>query len=69
MRWFRLDRVASARLSDGSAARRDPATFGAPPAGDRPVGDHPNHPAGRALRRRAAEQRPRLVVLPGGRAD
>jgi predicted DNA-binding transcriptional regulator YafY len=69
MRWFRLDRVSSAQLSEESAPRRDPATFGAPPAGDPPRGDHPTHPAGRALRRRAAEQRPRLVVLPGGRAD
>jgi predicted DNA-binding transcriptional regulator YafY len=69
MRWFRLDRVSSAQMTEESAPRRDPATYGAPPAGDRPVGDHPTHPAGRALRRRAAEQRPRLVVLPGGRAD
>jgi len=69
MRWFRLDRVASAQPTDESAPRRDPATFGAPPAVDRPAGDHPTHPAGRALRRRGAEQRPRLVVLPGGRAD
>jgi predicted DNA-binding transcriptional regulator YafY len=63
IRWFRLDRVASAELTDESAPRRDPATFGGPPADE-----HPTHPAGRALRRRAAEQRPRLVVLPGGRA-
>lgn len=65
MRWFRLDRVASARLTDESAPRRDPATFGAPPAGE-----HPTHPAGRALKRAAAPAPapPRLVVLPGGRA-
>ena len=62
MRWFRLDRVASAELTDESAPRRDPATFGAPPAGE-----HPTHPAGRALRARAEERRPRLTLLPGGR--
>src|SRR3954452_7072509 len=64
VRWFRLDRVASAEPTDESAPRRDPATFGGPPAVE-----HPTHPAGRALRRRAAEQRPRLVVLPGGRSE
>jgi predicted DNA-binding transcriptional regulator YafY len=63
MRWFRLDRIESAELTVETAQRRDPATFGAPPAGD-----HPTHPAGRALRARAEESRPRLVVLPGGRA-
>jgi len=61
IRWFRLDRVASAQLTDESAARRDPATFGAPPPGE-----HPTHPAGRALRARAEERRPRLTLLPGG---
>jgi predicted DNA-binding transcriptional regulator YafY len=64
MRWFRLDRIESAELSDESAGRRDPTTFGAPPAGD-----HPTHPAGRALRARAAEARPRLTLLPGGRQE
>jgi predicted DNA-binding transcriptional regulator YafY len=62
MRWFRLDRIESAELTADSAERRDPATFGAPPAGD-----HPTHPAGRALRARAEESRPRLTLLPGGR--
>ena len=62
IRWFRLDRVASAELTDESAPRRDPATFGAPPPGE-----HPTHPAGRALRARAAERRPKLTLLPGGR--
>jgi predicted DNA-binding transcriptional regulator YafY len=66
IRWFRLDRVAGAELTDESAPRRDPASFGAPPVGQ--SGNHPTHPAGRAVRRRDAEQRPRLVVLPGGRA-
>jgi predicted DNA-binding transcriptional regulator YafY len=66
MRWFRLDRIDSAELTTESVARRDPASFGPPPAGDSAPGDHPTHPAGRALRRRVPEQRPRLVVLPGG---
>ena len=64
MRWFRLDRIESAQLTAETAARRDPATFGAPPPGD-----HPTHPAGRALRSRAVEPRPRLTLLPGGRQD
>jgi predicted DNA-binding transcriptional regulator YafY len=68
IRWFRLDRVASAELTDESAPRRAPASFGAPPAGDSPTGPHPTHPAGRALRGRTPQQPPRLVVLPGGRA-
>jgi predicted DNA-binding transcriptional regulator YafY len=67
VRWFRLDRVESAELTAESAPRRDPASFGAPPA-DRTAGEHPTHPAGRALRGRASQQRPTLVVLPGGRA-
>ena len=67
VRWFRLDRVESAELTPESAPRRDPATFGAPPA-DHPAGEHPTHPAGRALRGREPRQRPTLVVLPGGRA-
>ena len=62
MRWFRLDRIESAQLTAETAPRRDPATFGAPPAGD-----HPTHPAGRALRPRTEESRPRLTLLPGGR--
>ena len=33
-----------------------------------PVGGHPTHPAGRTLRGRQPAPRPRLVVLPGGRA-
>jgi predicted DNA-binding transcriptional regulator YafY len=68
VRWFRLDRVESAELTTESAPRRDPASFGAPPTGDRPADAHPTHPAGRALRARASGQRPTLVVLPGGRA-
>jgi predicted DNA-binding transcriptional regulator YafY len=63
MRWFRQDRIQSAELSTEVAARRDPATFGAPPATD-----HPTHPAGRALGRAKPDARPRLVVLPGGRS-
>ena len=63
MRWFRQDRIESAELTTEVATRRDPATFGAPPAGD-----HPTHPAGRALGRAKASAPPRLVVLPGGRA-
>jgi predicted DNA-binding transcriptional regulator YafY len=62
MRWFRLDRVESAELTAEVVERRDPATFGAPPAGE-----HPTHPAGRALRNRAEPSRPRLTLLPGGR--
>ncbi len=62
VRWFRTDRVENAELTAESAPRRDPATFGAPPAGD-----HPTHPAGKARGRRTPEPRPRLVVLPGGR--
>ena len=63
VRWFRTDRIERAEVTAEPAPRRDPATFGAPPAGDH----HPTHPAGRALRHRAEAQRPRLVVLPGGR--
>ena len=62
IRWFRQDRIESAELTAELAPRRDPATFGAPPAAD-----HPTHPAGRALRGRATESRPRLTLLPGGR--
>jgi predicted DNA-binding transcriptional regulator YafY len=70
VRWFRQDRIESAELTRETAPRRAPAAFGAPPAGD-----HPTHPAGRALRKRAAESQPasepepgpRLVLLPGGR--
>jgi predicted DNA-binding transcriptional regulator YafY len=68
MRWFRADRIEGVELTDERAPRRDPATFGAPP-----TGEHPTHPAGRALGRAPAErpavERPRLVVLPGGRMD
>jgi predicted DNA-binding transcriptional regulator YafY len=62
VRWFRCDRIESVEVTAEQAPRRNPITFGAPPAGA-----HPTHPAGRALARRAAETRPRLVVLPGGR--
>jgi predicted DNA-binding transcriptional regulator YafY len=61
MRWFRADRIEGVELTDERAARRDPATFGAPPPGE-----HPTHPAGRALSRPKPE-RPRLTVLKGGR--
>lgn len=63
VRWFRADRIEAAEVTAEPAPRRDPATFGAPPAGDH----HPTHPAGRALRRRAEAARPRLVLLPGDR--
>jgi len=70
IRWFRLDRVASAELTAEATPRRNPTSFGTPPAGESaPAVDHPTHPAGRALRGRSREQHPRLVVLPGGRAD
>ena len=62
MRWFRLDRIESAQVTAETATRRNPETFGAPPAAD-----HPTHPAGRALRSRAEQPRPRLTLLPGGR--
>jgi predicted DNA-binding transcriptional regulator YafY len=62
VRWFRLDRIESAEVTDETAARRDPATFGSPP-----VTNHPTHPAGRALRGRTTQSRPRLTLLPGGR--
>jgi predicted DNA-binding transcriptional regulator YafY len=64
IRWFRQDRIESAELTTESAPRRDPATFGAPPAGA-----HPTHPAGKALGRRTTEPRPRLTLLPGGRKE
>ncbi|HEY0400486.1 MAG TPA: WYL domain-containing protein [Blastococcus sp.] len=62
IRWFRQDRIESAELTAETAPRRDPATFGSPPAGE-----HSTHPAGRALGKATAAT-PRLVVLPGGRA-
>jgi predicted DNA-binding transcriptional regulator YafY len=69
VRWFRADRIESAELTAEAAPRRNPATFGAPSAGDRaPSAGHPTHPAGRALPPRSAEPRRRLVMLPGGRA-
>lgn len=61
MRWFRTDRIEAVELTGERAPRRAAATSGAPPAGE-----HPTHPAGRALVRPTVE-RPRLVVLPGGR--
>jgi predicted DNA-binding transcriptional regulator YafY len=64
MRWFRLDRIENAELTAETAPRRDPATFGSPPAGP-----HPTHPAGRARAPRAAEPGPRLRLLPGGRQE
>ena len=62
VRWFRLDRIERVELTGEAAPRRDPATFGAPPADA-----HPTHPAGRALGRRGAQPRRGLVLLPGGR--
>jgi predicted DNA-binding transcriptional regulator YafY len=62
LRWFRADRIEAAELTDESAPRRNPVTFGTPPAAA-----HPTHPAGRALRQPAPAPRPRLVLLPGGR--
>ncbi|MGZ4646538.1 MAG: helix-turn-helix transcriptional regulator [Blastococcus sp.] len=62
IRWFRLDRIDDARPTTDPAPRRGPLPFGPPPAGD-----HPTHPAGRALGRRPAPSGRRLVLLPGGR--
>jgi predicted DNA-binding transcriptional regulator YafY len=76
IRWFRWDRVEGAELTGEPAPRRDPATFGAPPAGRpagerRPPAERPapsdRQPAGRALRTGPAERRRGLVVIPGGR--
>ena len=36
-RWFRLDRVRAAHVTDETAPERDPAVFGTPPADARPV--------------------------------
>jgi predicted DNA-binding transcriptional regulator YafY len=60
VRWFREDRIESVEPTGEAAPRRDLADLGTPPA--------ERHPAGRALDRPAAPSRPRLVVLPGGRA-
>jgi predicted DNA-binding transcriptional regulator YafY len=62
VRWFREDRIDGAELTADPAPRREPVTYGPPPPGD-----HPTHPAGRALRRRSPEPRAGLVLLPGGR--
>jgi predicted DNA-binding transcriptional regulator YafY len=62
LRWFRADRIEAAELTDEAAPRRNPVTFGAPPAAA-----HPTHPAGRALQSPAPVPRRRLVLLPGGR--
>ncbi len=58
-RWFRIDRIAAAELTDERAPRRDPALFGAP---------SDTHPAGRALGREPSpeDRRRGLRVLPGG---
>jgi predicted DNA-binding transcriptional regulator YafY len=61
LRWFRTDRIDAAELTGEVAPRRNPVTFGAPPAVA-----HPTHPAGRARRSPAPEPRRRLVLLPGG---
>jgi predicted DNA-binding transcriptional regulator YafY len=59
-RWFRVDRVLSAALTEETAPRRDPALFGAPSS---------THPAGKGLDRPAGPERHHrnLRVLPGGR--
>jgi predicted DNA-binding transcriptional regulator YafY len=62
VRWFRTDRIEAAELTSRPAPRRDPGTFGAPPATA-----HPTHPAGRAMRPPIPEPTRRLVLLPGGR--
>jgi predicted DNA-binding transcriptional regulator YafY len=60
LRWFRVDRVEGAELTDEAAPKRDLTDVGAPPPS--------RHPAGRALRTPPSTPRPpRLVVLPGGR--
>ena len=60
-RWFRLDRVVSAEVTERTARRRDPALFGAPSE---------THPAGRALDHPVEQRGTRagLRVLPGGRS-
>ena len=60
VRWFREDRIESVEPTGETSPRRDLADLGTPPV-DR-------HPAGRALDKPPAPARPRLVVLPGGRA-
>jgi predicted DNA-binding transcriptional regulator YafY len=60
VRWFRWDRIESAEPTGEPAPRRDPAAFGGPPT--------ERHPAGKALRRAAAEPRRGLVLLQGGRS-
>jgi len=73
LRWFREDRIEGAELMAGTAPRRDLAGLGVPPSS--------GHPAGRALHRRPpapepvltpvpeqGSDRPRLVVLAGGRS-
>ncbi len=59
-RWFRSDRITSARMSDEPAPRRDPALFGL---------RADTHPAGRGLAARPDPAAPRhgLRVLKGGR--
>ncbi|MGY2066140.1 helix-turn-helix transcriptional regulator [Blastococcus sp. SYSU DS0619] len=65
LRWFRVDRIDGARLTDETAPPRDLGDLDVPAH----AGRSGTHPAGRALRRRpAAPCSPRLVVLPGGRA-
>ncbi|MGY2084181.1 helix-turn-helix transcriptional regulator [Blastococcus sp. SYSU DS0539] len=65
LRWFRADRIDSARLTAEAAPPRELGDLGVPPH----TGGGGAHPAGRGLRRRpAAPCPPRLVVLPGGRA-
>lgn len=58
-RWFRIDRIVAATLTDEPAPRRDPALFGAP---------SDTHPAGRGIGRAGspADRRRALRVLPGG---
>jgi predicted DNA-binding transcriptional regulator YafY len=60
VRWFREDRIEIVEPTGETAPRRDLGDLGTPPV-DR-------HPAGRALAKPPLPARPRLVVLPGGRA-
>jgi predicted DNA-binding transcriptional regulator YafY len=72
IRWFRWDRVEAAELTGERAPRRDPASFGAPPAGrrtpERAETPLDRHPAGRARRAPVAEPRRGLVLVQGGRS-
>ncbi|SNR53134.1 helix-turn-helix transcriptional regulator [Blastococcus mobilis] len=60
LRWFRVDRIESAEITDETAPRRDVTDLGRPPVD--------THPEDRAPGRTSAARPARLVVLPGGRA-